>query len=188
MDSPWGGSRVAGVRAVGVGVGVGVSDAAPRRACGGRVSGQVAAFTDSDPSDTAQSWVNRVNVDWGDRSPPVAGQVSGGDGSFVIGAAHTYSAAGTYTITVSVYAGSAQPTSASAPVMVASIRSPIAVVGSQLRAGMPLSLQAGTAGQSPLPARPSTKPPLGMQAEATRRLFRYLETSGSERTQHFAHA
>ena len=65
-------------------------------------SGQVAAFTDSDPSDTAQSWVNRVNVDWGDRSPPVAGQVSGGDGSFVIGAAHTYSAAGTYTITVSV--------------------------------------------------------------------------------------
>ena len=109
-------------------------------------SGQVAAFTDSDPSDTAQSWVNRVNVDWGDRSPPVAGQMSGGDGSFVIGAAHTYSAAGTYTITVSVYAGGAQPTSASAPVTVASIGSPIAVVGRHLRAGMPLSLKAGTAG------------------------------------------
>ena len=62
-------------------------------------SGPLATFTDADPGGTAGDYSASVN--WGDGSPTTPAAIRAGAG-FVVDAAHTYAAAGSYTITVTI--------------------------------------------------------------------------------------
>lgn len=63
-------------------------------------SGQVATFTDGDPLTPAGDYT--ASVQWGDGASS-AGTVSGSGGSFTVNAAHTYTTAGSYPLTVTVH-------------------------------------------------------------------------------------
>jgi hypothetical protein len=63
------------------------------------ISGTLASFTDPNASDPAG--VFSATVDWGDGSTS-AGTISGGQGSFAVTGSHTFTAPGTYQITVTI--------------------------------------------------------------------------------------
>jgi hypothetical protein len=66
---------------------------------GSPISGQVAAFTDPNQSDTASDFSASIN--WGDGSTS-AGSISGAQGTFAVAGSHTYDGPGAYTITVTI--------------------------------------------------------------------------------------
>jgi autotransporter-associated beta strand protein len=63
------------------------------------VSPTVATFTDADPQGTASDY--HATIYWGDKSPIVAGTVTGA-GPFSVSGSHTYSEEGIYTVVVTV--------------------------------------------------------------------------------------
>ncbi len=62
--------------------------------------GTVATFSDANGAKTAASFT--AAVDWGDGTPPTAGTVSGGSGSFTVTGQHTYADEGSFTTAVTV--------------------------------------------------------------------------------------
>jgi PKD repeat protein len=64
------------------------------------VSGTLATFTDADPGAAAADY--RASIDWGDGSAATPGSVTAQGGGFAVGGTHVYSAAGSYTATVTV--------------------------------------------------------------------------------------
>jgi hypothetical protein len=63
------------------------------------ITGTLASFTDPNSSDPAS--VFSATVDWGDGARS-AGTITGGQGSFAVTGSHTYTAPGTYQITVTI--------------------------------------------------------------------------------------
>ncbi len=64
-------------------------------------NGLVGTFTDSDPTSKSQDFI--TSIDWGDQTPPSAGEViEGTSGVFQVIGWHTYAARGTYPVTISV--------------------------------------------------------------------------------------
>lgn len=63
-------------------------------------NGTVATFSDADTTKTPASFTTSIN--WGDGTPPTAGTVTGGSGSFTVTGQHTYADEGSFTFTVTV--------------------------------------------------------------------------------------
>jgi hypothetical protein len=63
-------------------------------------SGQVATFTDPDPTATAAEYA--ATIDWGDGTPLTAGTVAGSGGTFAVSGTHTYADEGSHTVTAAI--------------------------------------------------------------------------------------
>jgi hypothetical protein len=63
-------------------------------------NGTIATFTDSDPASPIGEY--SASIDWGDGNTTAASSVSGNAGSFTVGAQHTYTLEGSYSVTVTV--------------------------------------------------------------------------------------
>jgi hypothetical protein len=74
----------------------------PLKATPGTPTGTVAVATFTDPGTPHPAGQYTATIDWGDKSPPVLGQVSANGSVFTVSGGHTYAQAGAYTITVSV--------------------------------------------------------------------------------------
>jgi hypothetical protein len=61
---------------------------------------ELATISDGNHADSATQFSATIN--WGDATAPTAGTVGGSAGSFTVSGTHTYSAHGTYTVTVTV--------------------------------------------------------------------------------------
>lgn len=61
-------------------------------------TGPAAHFTDANALGTAADFT--ATIDWGDATPPTAGTVSGGGGSYTVNGVHTYTSLGNFTIHV----------------------------------------------------------------------------------------
>jgi hypothetical protein len=104
-------------------------------------NGTVATFTDSDTTKTPASFTATIN--WGDATPPTAGVITGGSGSFTVTGQHTYTdeQTATFTVTVSENApgtstGSAQGTATVTEADVLAAAGPVAVQAFQ---GLPFA-------------------------------------------------
>jgi hypothetical protein len=69
---------------------------------GSSFTGTVATFTDPNASETSSDFA--ATIDWGDKTATSAGTISAGPGGgFVLAGTHTYTAAGNFTTTVTVF-------------------------------------------------------------------------------------
>jgi len=59
-------------------------------------NGVVASFKDANPLSQPGDFTS--SIDWGDGSPVITGTIAGSNGVFTVAGAHTYAAAGTYTV------------------------------------------------------------------------------------------
>jgi hypothetical protein len=83
----------------------------PLKAKAGTPTGTLAIATFTDPGTPLPVSQYTATIDWGDKSPPILGQVSVSGSVFTVSGGHTYAQAGTYTITVAVQDRSSPPAS-----------------------------------------------------------------------------
>ena len=93
---------------------------------GAAFSGAVATFTDADPGGTASDYA--ATIDWGDGTATTAGAISG-SGPFTVSGSHTYAAAGSFTVKVTITDAGGAGASASTPADVAASAPPVARFG-----------------------------------------------------------
>ncbi|HVA46390.1 MAG TPA: FG-GAP-like repeat-containing protein [Pirellulales bacterium] len=60
----------------------------------------LATFTDADPN--AQPGVYKATIDWGDKTDPATGTITGGGGGFTVTGEHAYEEEGSYTVSVTI--------------------------------------------------------------------------------------
>ncbi len=89
------------------------------------VSGPLATFTDPNHSTTPGSYTSTIN--WGDGTT-TNGTITGSEGSFTVSGDHTYSAPGSYAVTVMTSAV-ANPTNTTTTIDQATIRGKISAIG-----------------------------------------------------------
>jgi hypothetical protein len=89
------------------------------------VTGTVASFTDPDSSDPASDFSSTIA--WGDGTSST-GAVSGGGGTFIVNGSHTYTAPGSYTITVTINRLGSNPSTTTATDSAAIAGAPTPVV------------------------------------------------------------
>jgi hypothetical protein len=81
----------------------------PLSATAGVPTGTIAVATFTDPGTPRPVNQYTATIDWGDKSPPILGQVSASGSVYTVSGGHTYPQAGIYTITVSVQDRSSPP-------------------------------------------------------------------------------